>query len=215
MYRRSSTKPGNPFGFEVDHKPTELFPQTAVPVQATPSEEERQAAAQFLSLRQSIREGPLYTGSANARKGRVVVEVESAFDDGIKRYTDRYVKRVKIGRSVDEHPYVVKFFPPELHGAMGLKSKKQFGIAKFKKGLQQTYYDTGDKTSLLARIDQAGEEAEREGGDEKEAESDPEDYDDEYDDEDDDNDDYNAEKYFDGGDSMDEGDDGGDDEAAY
>ena len=32
-----------------------------------------------------------------------------------------YHKKRKVGRSVDEHPYVVDFFPKELYPAMGIK----------------------------------------------------------------------------------------------
>ncbi|ANB12837.1 Rpc31p [Sugiyamaella lignohabitans] len=87
-----------------DFTPSERYPKTILPVQAEGTNHERQVVAQYLKLRADIRDGPLYTGSST-KKGRVVVEVEQNVNDGIKRYTDRYIKKRKIGRSVDEHPY--------------------------------------------------------------------------------------------------------------
>lgn len=121
--------------------PTETYPKTNVPIPTKASREERLGAAHFLKFRAEVREGPLFTGSltptsANGsgskhqhnggerRRKMVVVEIEDstngALNDGIKRYTDKYHKKRKVGRSVDEHPYVIDFFPKELYDAMGV-----------------------------------------------------------------------------------------------
>lgn len=119
--------------------PTDTYPKTSgVPIQTKASRDERIGASHFLKFRTEIRDGPLYTGdvpddsgskSKNKRKARQVVkvEIESAssttggvLNDGIKRYTDRYHKKRKAGKSVEEHPYVIDFFPKELYSAMGV-----------------------------------------------------------------------------------------------
>lgn len=118
--------------------PTDTYPKTSgVPIAAAATREERFGAAHFLRFRTEIRDGPLYTGDAltAGKKKRggagasVVIEIEEsngtgggsgALNDGIKRYTDKYHKKRKAGRSVDEHPYVIDFFPKELYDAMGV-----------------------------------------------------------------------------------------------
>ncbi|KAA8916384.1 hypothetical protein TRICI_001459 [Trichomonascus ciferrii] len=205
MFRRGNN-PLNPTGIDVSSEPTKLYPKMVLPVPGPLTEGEKKSAAQFVSLKQAIRDGPLYTGS-NTSKERVVVEIEQSINDGIKRYTDRYARKVKIGRSVDEHPYVVKFFPTELHGVMGItkSKKKKLNISKFKDELMQT--ETGDegsldKNSLLAkRLDEAEEEAAN--ADDDVDEDDEED--DDFDEADDDDNDYNAEQYYDNGEDDDDG----------
>jgi DNA-directed RNA polymerase III subunit RPC7 len=87
-----------------DFSPEELYPTTILPAPEASVARERQAVSQYITLKEEIRDGPLFTGS-NTASGRVVVEIEEGFNDGIKRYSDIYVKKRKIGRSADEHPY--------------------------------------------------------------------------------------------------------------
>lgn len=120
--------------------PTDTYPKTSsVPIQTKASRDERIGASHFLKFRTEIRDGPLYTGdvpagsagsssgSKSKRKARQLVKVEieststaGVLNDGIKRYTDRYHKKRKAGKSVEEHPYVIDFFPKELYAAMGV-----------------------------------------------------------------------------------------------
>jgi DNA-directed RNA polymerase III subunit RPC7 len=204
---------GNP-DLKPDFTPSERYPKTIIPVQADVQTHERQAVSQFLKLQKDIRDGPLYTGSST-KKGRVVVEIDQNVNDGIKRYTDKYIKKRKIGRSIDEHPYIVSFFPAELHSSMGVTNSKlkKLDITKFTSDLLQleNVKDTEeDKSSLLALKFGGVEEDEKE----EQKESDIEEEDEEDDFEEDEDDDYNAEKYFDDGDDAD-GDEDDDGEAAY
>lgn len=214
MFRRGNN-PLNPTGIDVSSEPTKLYPKMVLPVPGPLNEGEKKSAAQFVSLKQAIRDGPLYTGSNTSNKERVVVEIEQSINDGIKRYTDRYARKVKIGRSVDEHPYVVKFFPSELHGVMGItkSKKKKLNISKFKDQLLQTEVgdeEGMDKKSLLAkRLDAAEEDAANADDDD---DDDDEEEDDDFDDADDDDNDYNAEQYYDNGEGDD--DDGGSEDGA-
>lgn len=161
----------------------------------------------------------------------------SASGDGIERYSDRYKKIQKIGRTIDEHPYQPEYFPSELYSVMGITNKhdkKEFLLlSKFKSngGLKQILSNeklenldeqsklNSMKEKMLSMIDNSvnvndddnNNDGKTRSGDEQEIDED--DLDDEFEDEDDD--DYNAEKYFDDGDDDDGGDDGGDDEAAF
>lgn len=195
-----------------DFEPCEIYPENPQPRQSALTAFEKQAVSQFIGLRSAIRDGPLYTGS-NKRKGRVVIEVDRAFDDGIKRYTDKYVKKRKIGRSVDEHPYIVEFFPPELHSAMGLTNSKlkKVDISRFTSELLKAgENDILDSQSLELKLKSVQED----DGDvkaqpeEEEVEEEPDEF------EEDEDDDYNAERYFENGEDY-EDDDEGDEEAAY
>lgn len=213
MFKRGN--PLNPMGIEVDNRPSELYPKMALPVPGPLAETEKKSAAQFVSLRQAIRDGPLYTGSNTSDKGRVVVEVEQSINDGIKRYTDRYARKVKIGRSVDEHPYVLKFFPSELHKAMGITKetkKKKLNISKFTDELMKTENNEGggdenDSKSLFTkRLNEAENDAtneNEEGGGGAGDSNDEDAEDDDFDEDEEDGDDYNAEQYFSNGEDDD------------
>lgn len=222
-FRRPGSGPGGFGGFGGqsfidDGKPSEKYPRIAVPVQSHISQFERQIVNQFLALRETVKDGPLYVGNSTD-KGKIVVEIEG-LNDGIKRYSDRYIKKRKIGRSVDEHPYVVRFFPEELHSAMGIskkgssKKKKKMNISKFTRDLinaekvvggegGEGAEDKNRQQSVLDRINQAEAEGASDDDDGEQSEDIDEDFeDDEYGD-----DDYNAERYFDDGDDFGGGDD--------
>lgn len=194
-----------------DDTPDDLYPKTILPAPQAPSDRERQAVSQYLALKEDIRNGPLFTGSSTA-SARVVVEIEEGFNDGIKRFSDIYIKKRKIGRSVDEHPYVVEFFPPELHAAMGVNAgkRKKLDISRFTAELRDAGTDK-DKEKML-ELKLAGDGDDKADAKEKSDVSDDEEEEDELDDDDDD--DYNAEKYFDDGDDF-GGEDSGDDDPAY
>ncbi|AOW03749.1 DNA-directed RNA polymerase III, subunit Rpc31 [Yarrowia lipolytica] len=213
--------------------PTDLYPPANVPLQDPPSASEREVAAQFYKFQAEVRDGPLYTGSVEVKTGpngqkkasRILIEVDDACDDGIRRYTDRYRKKRKVGRSIDEHPYILELFPQELHEAMGAKKeagedvkRRRAGISKFANSLIQADEADLSPVELEARLkaQQAltmvdDKELEARLGQEAADSEEEEIEDDVYDDEDDN--DYNAEGYFDNGDEDD--DDGDDDEANF
>lgn len=168
--------------------PTDTYPKVNVPLAAKPARAERLAASHYLAFRTEVREGPLFTGnlgvnnrsgatdSSSSRQGnqnnkKQVIVMEVGFEglnDGIKRYTDRYHKKRKVGRSVDEHPYVVDFFPKELYPAMGIKEAadsegrkrkfvaKRFDVAKFTENLRKTEMPTSIEELLQLEADSNG-----------------------------------------------------------
>lgn len=198
--------------------PSELYPQMIVPVQEAGTEFERKSAAQILAFKRDIKDGPLYIGPKPSKgRGKAVASTSSTLQpgigDGIKRYSDRYIKKIKIGKSLDEHKYVLKFFPEELHATMAGKNdkKRKLDISRFTSGLLEADA-LADKETIIDKLNVANEE--EDGDEEKEpgAESDQE-IDDDFEEDEDEYDDYNAERYFDGGDEMNDYDDG-DDEGA-
>ncbi|ODQ64516.1 III, C31 subunit of DNA-directed RNA polymerase [Nadsonia fulvescens var. elongata DSM 6958] len=235
---------GSSFGdLNPDFTPTELYPKTILPIQSSLQARERRSAAQFIEFTNDVRDGPLYTGqlvssSTDTKKATIMVEIDLP-KDGIRRYSDRYMKKRKIGRSIDEHPYHLPFFPVELYSVMGVKGvnsdnkvkkTKRLDITKFTTELLRTELLGGDDDDVdVAELKRAGLQALKALDDpngptgqgaskeDENEDNEPEDDDevddmDDMDDEDDD-DDYNAEKYFDDGEGMD--DDDGNDEAAY
>ncbi|CAM9015493.1 unnamed protein product [Wickerhamomyces anomalus] len=172
-------------------------------------------AGHFINFQNSIKDGPFYTGSNleldSNSKDKSEID-EEGINDGIKRYSDRYIKKRKIGRSIDEHPYVIEFFPQELYKVMGVddkKKKKLLSLSKLKNSKEVIDNLENDGNSILERLKGMAEEEENEKDEEPEPE---ENLDDEFEEEDDD--DYNAEKYFDDGEDFGDEDDYND-EAAF
>lgn len=203
-----------PLDVNPDFAPSERYPKMILPIQGPISDSEKEKVAQFFQLRDEIRDGPLFAGSSSNR-GKIVVESDNVLNDGIKRYTDRYIKKRKIGRSVEEHPYVLSLFPPELYPVMGLKNgkSKKLDISKFTQDLAKAKgNDQADLISKLKNIkDDNGKADDAQQDDDSD---DLDDIEDDFDEDEDDDNDYNAEKYFDDGDDFGAGDDD-DGEAAY
>ncbi|CAK9436435.1 uncharacterized protein LODBEIA_P09930 [Lodderomyces beijingensis] len=221
-------------------------PQYVLPVNMDPNNSEQLVAKRAMTFAKLMSEGPFYTGSVadcqlpttkiamahtqgeKLQNEEIKNEKLNAAndDDGIERYSDRYKKKQKIGRTIEEHPYQLQFFPEELYSVMGISSKQKkkiLSLSKFNSngGLREFMSDEKnhqleEEAKLKAlkeqMLSQVGHDDDDHKDDEKEEQSEPESVDDEFEDEDDD--DYNAEKYFDDGDD-DVGDDGGDDEAAF
>lgn len=210
-------------------------PQYVLPVNGEPSEIETLAAKQSIRLTKLVSDGPFYTGKLEPdltknkdRDSFKKKELAHANEDGIERYGDRYKKVQKIGRTIEEHPYQIQFFPEELYPVMGIsnKNKKKYltlskyasngGLRDYLSEEKQETIDEEAKVQALKEqmFNQAGvHDDEKETGEKEDVPSEEEDVDDDFDDDDED-DDYNAEKYFDDGD--DDGmDDAGDDEAAF
>lgn len=179
-----------------------------LPVHGPLSKYEEDVAKQSLAFARLLYDGPFYTGAPDKKEEEL---------EPIQRYSDRFKKRKKITRSIDEYPYQLEFFPQELFSVMGIsKLKKKLLLSSYKadgglKGLNVSEKDDSAE-SMLERLKSLAEDLDADPAAQNEQEDVEEEIpDDEY--EEDDDDDYNAEKYFDGGDD-DMGDDG-DDEAAF
>lgn len=211
---RSSGKVLLPFGLDYSDVLTQgqltEKPQLPLPVHGPLKPFEENAAKQSLAFAKLMLDGPFFTGSPDAETTVTPV-------DSIQRYSDRYKKVKKVGRSIDEYPYQLEFFPEELYSVMGItKKKKKLLLSSYKDdgGLSSFNVGQGEDTAqlMLEKLKSLAEDLDADpqtNQDEENVEED--DFDDEF--EEDDDDDYNAEKYFDDGDD-DLGDDG-DDEAAF
>lgn len=184
-------------------------PRLELPIHGPLAPYEQNAAKQAVAFSKLMYDGPFCTES-----------VEDGNTDGaadaIQRYSDKYKKTKKVGRSIDEYPYQLEFFPEELYSVMGItKKKKKLLLSSYKVdgGLAEFNGVDAEDTaqSMLEKLKSLAEDLDADPTQENEEEVEEEDFDDEF--EEDDDDDYNAEKYFDGGDD-DMGDDG-DDEAAF
>lgn len=202
-----------PFGLDysdvLSQGQTTEKPQLELPVHGPLAPYELNAAKQALAFSKLMYDGPFYTGSPELENDREPAEK-------IQRYSDKYKKVKKVGRSIDEYPYQLEFFPDELYSVMGItKKKKKLLLSSYKAdgGLAQyVNADPEDQAqSMLEKLKSLAEDLDADPSVQNEEEVEEDDFDDEF--EEDDDDDYNAEKYFDGGDD-DMGDDG-DDEAAF
>lgn len=202
-----------PFGLDysdiLSQGETTERPTLELPVHGPLSQYEENVAKQSLAFMKLLYDGPFYTGTPKLKEAEL---------EPIQRYSDRFKKRKKVSRSIDEYPYQLEFFPEELYSVMGIsKQKKKLLLSSYKEdgGLKQFNVTEKEDSaeSMLERLKSLAEDldAAPAANQTEQEEPEEEDYDDEF--EEDDDDDYNAEKYFDGGDD-DLGDDG-DDEAAF
>ncbi|CAK7894860.1 DNA-directed RNA polymerase III subunit RPC7 [[Candida] anglica] len=226
-FRGRNTRALLPFGLDYADVSGGLASQSqdthlSIPIHGDLSEREENSAKQSIALAQSVADGPFFTGDAT-EKGASQSSLTTNVD-GIKRHSDKYKKTKKIGRTIEEHPYELEFFPEELYSVMGISNKqkrKLLSLSSYKAdgGLREfgganppeednesMAQSMLDKLKNLAETLDDDKDKEDENADDLE-----EDFDDEF--EEDDDDDYNAEKYFDDGDE--DGVDGGDDEAAF
>lgn len=201
-----------------------------IPINGNPTKLEDERYQQFTNLTAIMKDSSFYTGNlkslaqqefqSGGQKKTNIVYLEGGVNDGLKRYSDKYRKQIKIGKAISDHPFLVSFFPEELHGVMSSKSgKKSLSVSKYKKGSKNgTNIDKLIKNAeerqkeIMQRLNEVASNANDDDVDDLDNHEDEEDLDDEF--EEDDDDDYNAEKYFDDGDDFDEGDDG-EDEAAF
>lgn len=230
---RSGAKSSNfvnlPFGLsysDVDANENSENPTIPLPIHDPINTKERTVAMRYINFLNSVRDGPFYTGSMtlpvgeiseiNDGKAQAMVE-QSGLNDGIERYSDKYLKKRRICVSMDVHPFSLDFFPSELHQVMGIKKRKQLALSKFNKIVDLfTGTSNEDEASvpILERLRPfAEDEVELEEGVEENSSDPEEDLDDQFDDDDDD--DYNAEKYFDDGDDEANGDEEYGDEPAF
>lgn len=213
-----------PFGLgynDIEANETTEFPSIPLPVNNPITPRERSLAVTYIKFGKTIRDGPLYTGSMSLaiekndiKKRKHTLIDEEGRKDGIERYSDKYLKKRKIGTSIDEHPYHLEIFPKELYSVMGINKKKLLTISRFDNTDNVFTGGVQDEISMLEKLKEMAEfeDHDEENGEEEKKDEDlgDEDFDDE-----DDDDDYNAEKYFDDGDDDDYGDEDLGDEPAF
>jgi DNA-directed RNA polymerase III subunit RPC7 len=221
-----------PFGLDwadIQQNATETY-EFPIPINGNPTNIESESYQQFINLTNLMKDSSFYTGNLkslnqenlqnNGQKKKNIVYLEGGVNDGLKRYSDKYRKQIKIGRSINDHPFILRFFPDELHSVISSKStKKSLNVSKYKKVSKSgTNMDKFIKNAeerqkeIMQRLNEVEANNMDDDVDDVENQEEEENFDDEF--EDDDDDDYNAEKYFDDGDDFDEHDDG-DDEAAF
>jgi DNA-directed RNA polymerase III subunit RPC7 len=190
-------------------------PSIILPVNGSMADEEKIISSHFINFKTNVRDGPFYTGdSLEVNKSKKHEIHEDGLNDGLKRYSDRYLKKRSIGHSIDDHPYSIEFFPQELYRVMGVddqKKKKLLQLSKLRSSKQVLESLNNDEigNTILEKLKEMADV-----DDEKDDERDEieENLDDEFEEEDDD--DYNAEKYFDDGEDFGDEDDYND-EAAF
>ncbi|GME80564.1 unnamed protein product [Ambrosiozyma monospora] len=203
-----------------------------LPINGPLTKHEEEATKQFLVVSDLMKNSSFYTGSLKSLRHHIDksssgksnkstdtqnVFLEGGVNDGIKRYSDRYRKQIKVGRSINDHPFIMEFFPDELHGVMISKKSKKMK----KKSLFLSSYSKGEGKDIGNMIKLSEEEKQKEmlqrlnNVDENDdaVEEEVEEEDEQF--EEDDDDDYNAEKYFDDGDDDFGEEDDGNDEAAF
>ncbi|KAG7811532.1 hypothetical protein KL921_001798 [Ogataea angusta] len=138
------------------------------------------------------------------------------FDDGIRRYSDRYRNTIqKLDKSLNYYSSI--FFPEELRiSSIGRKFERgnasKFALTTFLKPSITAISSPMNLEEKQRHIIEKFDSVEDFDEDVIEAEEEEEEEDDEFEEEDDD--DYNAEKYFDDG-EFDDGDEDGNDEVAF
>lgn len=218
-----------PFGLgysDIGSNDTTEFPSIPLPVNNPITSRERSLAVTYIKFGRTVRDGPFYTGSmslavdngeyndssdskitSTKTKKRHLYEAEGR-KDGIERYSDRYLKKRKIGASIDDHPYHLEVFPKELFSVLGINKKKLLTISKYDNTDNIFTGGARDESAGITLLEKLKELAEDEdnSGDENAEEKKEEDLGDEDFEDEDDDDDYNAEKYFNDGDDEDYGD---------
>lgn len=195
-------------------------PSIPLPVNNPIGPMDRSLAVTYIKLGQVIRDGPFYTGAISlamddasgegeGKKGKKTLIEEEGRKDGIERYSDRFLKKRKIGASIDDHPFHLEVFPKELFNVMGINKKKLLSISKFDN--TDTIFTGGPKDenaamNMLEKLKALAEDEDEEGDKDEQNRKDPEEViDEDFEDDEDDDDDYNAEKYFNDGDDDDYG----------
>ncbi|QPG73386.1 hypothetical protein FOA43_000696 [Brettanomyces nanus] len=224
-FRRRAPRTLLPFGLEytdVDQNAAGETLDYPLPINGRPTAIEDDNAKQFTHFTALMKNGSFFTGTlsslkhTNKKKGAVILE--GGVNDGLKRYSDKFRKKIKTGRSIRDHPFILEFFPNELHSIMVSKDKKA-------RSLQLTRYSKGEKKDIGKLINMSAVEKKKQqiqdrlntvdGNEVESDDNNEEDEDEEF--EDDEDDDYNAERYFDDGDDLggDDDDNAGNEEAAF
>lgn len=184
------------------HLNADMQKTMVLPVNGPLNQIEKSIATQYIHIVENAREGPFYSSD--------IAEDRGGINDGIKRYSDRYLKSSKPKELLRNHPFKVEFFPEELLEVLQGRNggKKGLKLNKFLAKNDKIYLDeiNGKSTEqVLERLNKIGDVEEEKNDDaENEVDEEPDDFDDE------DDDDYNAEKYFDDGEDFGDDMDGGD-----
>ncbi|OWB73135.1 nucleotidyltransferase activity protein [[Candida] boidinii] len=200
-----------------------------LPINGPVTKLEDDSSKQFTNFTELMKNGNFYSGKLESLlpdyTNSKISYLEGGVNDGIKRYSDRYRKQSKAGRSIQDHPFNLEFFPQELHSVMISKNnnknkkKKILALSNYSKGVDNDMSEfiklseEEKKKELLDRINNVEEDDNENAVNENPEDEEDEDEDEEF--EEDEDDDYNAEKYFDDGDDYGDEEDGGDDEAAF
>ncbi|GMM31392.1 DNA-directed RNA polymerase III subunit C31 [Martiniozyma asiatica (nom. inval.)] len=207
-----------PFGLEWGDMSSNVTPdfEYPLPLSGPLTNREKLRVDHFRGLVESFKSSSFYTGMLKpiSESGGKILKrkseyLEGGVNDGLQRFSDKYRKRIKLGKSISDHPFNTNFFPLELQTV--ITGKATYKLTQKNSDLERLD-DLASK--VLERIDAEANAEAALGVDptvDAEAEIEEEEEDDEFDDEDDD-DDYNAEKYFDDGDEFEEDND---DEAAF
>ncbi|KAI5811327.1 DNA-directed RNA polymerase III, subunit Rpc31 [Peziza echinospora] len=221
---------GRDMPFEVDPNlkpdfaPSELFPPNPPPIQSALSKEERAYVARFREFREKVCNGPFYTVLGKKRG------LENPFEE-VERFSRKYERKKRKAPKLDAIPYVIEFFPPELHSTLDPTNTTNQASAKSKPA-KRLYFSTLDTfadeltsaDNILLNDDEDDEtkpKNEENEGDEDTGAKDEDDDEEEEDEEDEDQfqddmeGDYNAEQYFEDGEGDGWGEDGGDDDMNY
>lgn len=210
-----------PFGLnyeDVKTYDTTDVPSIPLPVNNPITARERSLAVNYIKMGQTMKDGPFYTGSISLtmdntegnKKGKKKTMVEEeGRKDGIERYSDRFLKKRKIGASIDDHPFLLEVFPKELYSIMGINKKKLLSISMFDNtdniftgGAQ----DESTAMNMLEKLKALAEDEDEDGQKEDQPRKEDDVVDEDFEDDEDDDDDYNAEKYFNDGDDEEYGD---------
>lgn len=193
-------------------------PTLELPINGSLNTSEISIAKQSIAFSNILLEGPFYTGSTIDTNP----EKKTTSSDGIERYSDKYKKVNKVGRTIEEHPYQLELFPDELYSVMGISNKqkkKLLSLSSFKTDGGLTDFtvnetDESNAQSMLEKLKNMADNLETDpNANNKEEVEEEDDGEDDFEEDEEDDDDYNAEKYFDDGDE--EPNDDGDDEAAF
>jgi DNA-directed RNA polymerase III subunit RPC7 len=174
----------------------------APPVQRPLTRDERSTVQRFLTFREQVHNGPLYTVEAK-KKG-----VLNAFED-VQRYSRRYEKKRQKVPRLDARPYVKELFPEELHLTLdphgttnGTTTRKTLVINTLS-ALDDVDGDDKNPLDVLGDEEDVAKPAAEDADGDEAMEDEVED---EF--EEDEEGDYNADRYF----EEDEADDYGDDD---
>lgn len=225
---------------------SELNKTMIVPLNGPLNRHEIDTVNNVLNIQEVIKELLFYTGSAlsdgNGKEKVDTSTIGGIYNDGIKRYSDKYVKKKDSNdekRKLTDYPFNSDFMPSELKLVIKGSSSKRLMLCKLNNGNAKRRYvgksgDVDEDNSTenlteeeltkmaLERLRNIVDIEEENGtgasgangnGANNNLEEEMDDEDDEFDDDDDD-DDYNAEKYFDDGDDFGGEDFGGDDDEA-
>ncbi|KAF2843463.1 hypothetical protein M501DRAFT_994399 [Patellaria atrata CBS 101060] len=209
------------------NKPSELFPPVKPPLAAPPTRQERTQVARYRALRDRIHEGPLYTvlGDNVRVKKPDQPKVKISYNpfNSTQTYTAKYTRKARAMPALDTRPYIICFFPVELHSTLDRSMGKTSGSSTMPRKVPRRRLQI-DKSTLPTLEELEAEEQRRnlraddsdveDVGDEDEEQQEQEEDDAFSEDEDDENNDYNAEQYFDDG-EADDYDEGGDDGGGY